>query len=261
MTGVIINNNFYDISTGNTKIEYSSMNEDTIGYSMYGVDIPYTEILKEYPLEYLKTTYEKDSASFDYLHYHSKNTEYKMTLKLGTLRESGILGMRVTVPFATNYNSSKKEVEFYIVCKSSSTTYAYYSYVTGSGKDIEYSNDFCFRTTDTNTLVIPYNTKFTIGYKNDKFYSDLGHYYQVESSPQRNMSKGKATVDMAVKPYCNLRYNTYFYGLEEVYNGTTYYYKPFYNTETQKFYIKETTTNTIVCTLNPSDIDEYQILN
>lgn len=260
MTGIIYNNNSYTVNSGSTNIEYSAMGGESIAYSTYGANIPYTEILKEYPLEYLKTTYERDYASFEYLRYHSKNTEYKMTLKLGTLRESGVLGQRVTVPFATNYNSSNKEVSFYIVC-SNSDTYASYSYVTGSGSKIVYNNYFYFRTTSTSTTVIPYNTKFTIGYKNDKFYSDLGHSYQVESSPQANISKGQSTIDMTVKPHCSIRYNTYFYGSEETYNGTTYYYKPFYNTETQKFYIKETTTNTIVCTLNPSDIDEYQILN
>lgn len=40
MTGVIINNKFYDISTGSTKIEYNSMGNGTLSYSMYGENIP-----------------------------------------------------------------------------------------------------------------------------------------------------------------------------------------------------------------------------
>lgn len=48
MTGVIINNNFYDISTGSTKIEYSSMNGETVGYSMYGDEVPFTDPTPEW---------------------------------------------------------------------------------------------------------------------------------------------------------------------------------------------------------------------
>lgn len=40
MTGVIINNNEYQVSTGGIKIEYSSMGGGTIGYSMYGDEVP-----------------------------------------------------------------------------------------------------------------------------------------------------------------------------------------------------------------------------
>ena len=44
MTGVIINNNEYQVSTGSTKIEYSSMGGGTVGYSMYGDEVPYEEL-------------------------------------------------------------------------------------------------------------------------------------------------------------------------------------------------------------------------
>ena len=40
MTGVIINNNEYQVSTGSTKIEYSAMGGESVGYSMYGENIP-----------------------------------------------------------------------------------------------------------------------------------------------------------------------------------------------------------------------------
>lgn len=44
MTGVIINNNEYQVSTGGTKIEYSSMGGESVGYSMYGAEVPYEKL-------------------------------------------------------------------------------------------------------------------------------------------------------------------------------------------------------------------------
>lgn len=40
MTGIVINGNEYQVNTGSTKVEYASMGEGTIGYSMYGDNIP-----------------------------------------------------------------------------------------------------------------------------------------------------------------------------------------------------------------------------
>jgi len=47
MTGVIINNNEYEISTGSTKIEYSST-KNNVSYSMYGDDIPFNPVWLDY---------------------------------------------------------------------------------------------------------------------------------------------------------------------------------------------------------------------
>ena len=44
MTGVIINNNEYQVSTGNTKIEYNAMGGESVGYSMYGANVPSEDI-------------------------------------------------------------------------------------------------------------------------------------------------------------------------------------------------------------------------
>lgn len=45
MTGVIINNNEYQVSTGSTKIEYSAMGGESVGYSMYGEEVPSIDTL------------------------------------------------------------------------------------------------------------------------------------------------------------------------------------------------------------------------
>jgi hypothetical protein len=60
MTGVIINNNEYQVSTGSIKVEYSSMGGGTIGYSMYGEEVPssvtvYTFTINATPVDAIVT--------------------------------------------------------------------------------------------------------------------------------------------------------------------------------------------------------------
>ena len=83
MTGVIINNNEYQVSTGGTKIEYSSMGGGTIGYSMYGENIP--EVPEDKLLEWIiirqniETYYGGDGliyADTDYYHNSEHYLEF-----------------------------------------------------------------------------------------------------------------------------------------------------------------------------------------
>jgi len=56
MTGIVINNNEYEVSTGSAKIEYTSSG-DCVGYSMYGEDIPHNDIWKSITRQQLFTEF------------------------------------------------------------------------------------------------------------------------------------------------------------------------------------------------------------
>jgi len=256
MTGIIINNNEYQVNTGSTKIEYNSMGGESVGYSMYGEEVPYTEILKEYPLEYLKVTDTKKQFSFKYLsHGHLVNTHYKATLKASVPTDWSMF--RIFEADRTKNLKEACDLDFKPQC---SYGHAYRN-AWGSGK---YLNKTFFRTLDDYSSTvknIPFDTKISVGWQGSKFYSNIGKTsYSEDVSVVDPNSYGYSFIDMSdVIPSAWIYGPIYFYGVEETYQNTVYKYLPFYNTETQKFYIKETTTNTIVCTLEPSDIDEYQI--
>lgn len=54
MTGFIYNNNSYNVGYGSSKIEYAGKGDSTLGYSMYGENIPEKDV--NYYLDYINIT-------------------------------------------------------------------------------------------------------------------------------------------------------------------------------------------------------------
>ena len=145
MTGVIINNNEYQVITGGTKIEYSSMGGGTIGYSMYGENIP--EVPEDKLLEWINIPQNTTRSYKDYICFllTRKDTGYPSAsfVRLNLARING--------SYRNNYID-------YIIKFSSS---------------INASDSFWRRYTKKNANVIPYDTWNSIGiYKNTFVIND-----------------------------------------------------------------------------------------
>ena len=81
MTGFIYNNNSYDVGYGSSKIEYASKGDSTLGYSMYGENIP-EEPDKDKLLEWINipqninTFYGGDGYIYSRLDYNYNTEDY-----------------------------------------------------------------------------------------------------------------------------------------------------------------------------------------
>ena len=181
MTGVIINNNFYDISTGSTKIEYNSMGNGTLSYSMYGENIP--EVPADKLLEWINIPQNISRSHQGYGYYsvdidYCINTEYyhefRCSPKLGpnaaTAYKNEIIFLLTKE--VTDYPSASF-VRLNLARINGSYRNNYIDYLIEFSSSIYASDSFWRRYTKKNANVIPYDTWNSIGiYKNTFVIND-----------------------------------------------------------------------------------------
>lgn len=180
MTGVIINNNEYQVSTGGTKIEYSSMGGRTIGYSMYGENIP--EVPEDKLLEWINipqnTTrshqgYGCYSVDIDYCinteYYHEFRCSPKLGPNAATAYKNEIIFLLTKE--VTDYPSARF-VSLNLARVGSSYRNNFLEYKIKFSSSI-YASDYFWRIYNKNANTITYDTWNSIGiYKNTIVIND-----------------------------------------------------------------------------------------
>jgi len=241
MTGIIINNNEYAVSTGSTKIEYNSMGGDTCGYSMYGDEIPTV------PPIYKECEWVKTSDTFTYQKNFTTSTEYKIKF-CATVRD-GVYFFWCITP-----NTVGKQARYYMNYQSS-LLWSDAGVQLQPKNNTNYTRAFNYESTKA-VQNIPFNTTFTLGFKNGKFYSDIGGSYSVKTTTD-NYSSHYPSLPFTdnVKAEFQGKENYKIYQLEE----DSYIYKFFYNQKENKFCVMETTNNTLIKELDSSKVFDYQL--
>jgi len=245
MTGIVINNNKYEISTGSTKIEYSSMGEGTVSYSIYGDNVPFTPLVKE--CEWIQSL---SSTPFIYKNNFSTDIEYK-------------------VRFCCQYNGSPYLLWCYIEGNSSTYARSYLEYGrTTTAVDFSRAYFILKRAGYNKDRIIYYggsgyseylpalNTVFTLGFKGGKFYSDSTGKYEQRYTYDSNPT-GSPSLPFSLNYKPEFKFNNAYkiYQIEEDNNV----YKFFYNTDKNIFIIKEINSNEIMMEIPASEVTDYKL--
>jgi len=167
MTGFIYNNNSYDVGFGSSKIEYVGNGESTLGYSMYGENIP-EEPDKDKLLNWINIT---DNCTSPYIYVETDyniNTDNYIDFRCAPILTQNALdhSKNALMLLLTNTNKNRGvsiSLQPRINNKKAGNNYLRYSIT--EGNSYVYYREY---NTSSNTLT--YNTWYNIGIQGSHLY-------------------------------------------------------------------------------------------